>query len=183
MFLLALVLAAVLSGATAAVAGFGIGSLLTPLLATQVGTPTAVAAIAIPHVAATAPRFWRLRHAVDGTVIRRFGLLSAVGGLAGSQGGLRAAALLSFSLTPVAYVATATATALLVDVARTPIYVWRAGGALVPLWPERGVTTAGVLLGTLAGERLLPGLSPARFRTIIAIVIGLLGAWIVYSVA
>ena len=124
MVLLARFLAAVRSGATAAVAGFGIGSLLTPLLATQVGT-----------------------------------------------------------LTPVAYVATATATALLVDVARTPIYVWRAGGALVPLWPERGVATAGVRLGTLAGERLLPGLSPARFRTIIAIVIGLLGAWIVYSVA
>src|SRR5215216_5198648 len=75
---------AVLSGATASVVGFGIGSLLTPLLATRVGAPVAVAAVALPHAAATALRCWRLRHAIDRAVLRGFGLLSAAGGLAGA---------------------------------------------------------------------------------------------------
>ena len=83
-FLVALTAVAVLSGATAAVVGFGIGSLLTPLLAVRVGMPAAIAAIALPHAAATALRFWRLRRAVDWAVVRRFGLLSAGGGLAGA---------------------------------------------------------------------------------------------------
>jgi hypothetical protein len=52
------------------VAGFGIGSLLAPLLAAQFGTSTAVAVVAIPHAAATALRCWRMRHAVDLVVIR-----------------------------------------------------------------------------------------------------------------
>jgi uncharacterized membrane protein YfcA len=37
-----------LAGAIAAVAGFGIGSLLTPLLALATGTTVAVAAVSIP---------------------------------------------------------------------------------------------------------------------------------------
>ena len=84
MFLVALFVVAVVSGATAAVAGFGVGSLLTPLLASRVGTPIGIAAVVIPHAAATALRFWRLRGAVDWKVVRRFGLLSAAGGLAGA---------------------------------------------------------------------------------------------------
>src|SRR5262245_42018793 len=74
----------VLSGATAAIAGFGIGSLLTPLLAVRYGTATAVAAVALPHAIATAVRGWRLRRAIDWRVVRGFGLLSAVGGLLGA---------------------------------------------------------------------------------------------------
>lgn len=81
-FLLAVV--AVLAGAVAAVVGFGIGSLLTPLLAVRVGTQLAVAAIAIPHVFATALRFWRLREHVDRRVLVSFGVTSAAGGLAGA---------------------------------------------------------------------------------------------------
>jgi uncharacterized membrane protein YfcA len=61
---------AVVAGAIAAVAGFGIGSLLTPLLALQTGTKLAVAAIAVPHLAGTALRFWRLRRHVDRRVLR-----------------------------------------------------------------------------------------------------------------
>src|SRR5512142_713211 len=74
---------AVLAGATAAIAGFGIGSLLTPLLAAHLGTGLAVAAVAIPHAVASALRAWRLRSAIDWTVLRGFGVLSAAGGLAG----------------------------------------------------------------------------------------------------
>src|SRR4029078_6829746 len=87
---------AVLSGSTAAIAGFGIGSLLTPVLAARFGTQIAIAAVTIPHAAATALRFWRLRGAADWTVLRSFGLLSAAGGLAG---GLLYARLSSRALT------------------------------------------------------------------------------------
>jgi uncharacterized membrane protein YfcA len=230
-FLVALWMVAVLSGATAAVVGFGIGSLLTPLLATRVGMPVAIAAIALPHAAATALRFWRLRRAVDWTVVHRFGLLSAggglagavlyarlggraltltlaslliltgvtsltgimtrwsspsaagalgalsgfFGGLAGNQGGLRSAALLTFRLAPAAFVATATATALFVDVARTPVYLWRAGSELVTLWLPIALATLGVLGGTLLGERILLGMTPDRFRRVVSVAILALG--------
>jgi uncharacterized membrane protein YfcA len=236
MFLFGLFALAVLSGGTAAVAGFGIGSLLTPLLAARFDTGTAVAAVAIPHAAATALRCWRLRQAVDWAVLRRFGLLSAAGslvgallytrlsnasltltlavlllatsaatlgdlpsrlrvtgpiagllgllsgvfgGVAGNQGGLRAAAMLSFSLSPVPYVATATATAMMVDLVRMPIYLWRAGDELYTLGVPIAIATAGVLIGTLAGERILFGLGPRRFRRVIAAIVGLLGVWLI----
>lgn len=240
MFLLGVFVLAVLSGGTASIAGFGIGSLLTPLLAASFGTGTAVAAVAIPHAAATALRCWRLRRNIDWAVLRGFGLLSAAGGLmgallytrfsndaltlilglllvstavatladlpsrvhvggvvvrllgflsglfgglAGNQGGLRAAAMLSLSLPPVRYIATATATAMLVDVVRTPIYVWRAGDELASLRVPLGVATVGVLIGTLLGERLLLGLSMRQFRYSIAALIGLLGVWLVLQAA
>jgi uncharacterized membrane protein YfcA len=235
-FLSGVFVLAVVSGATASVAGFGIGSLLTPLLAANFGTATAVAAVAIPHAAATALRCWRLRANVDWKVLQRFGVLSAAGGLvgallytrfsndalaltlgllllstafatlvdlpsriratgtvvgvlgllsglfgglAGNQGGLRAAAMLSFSLPPVHYVATATATAMLVDIVRTPIYVWRAGDVLTTMTVPLGVATVGVLIGTVLGERILLGLSIRQFRFAIAVLIGMLGVWLV----
>lgn len=223
---------AVLAGATAAIAGFGIGSLLTPLLAARVGTGLAVAAVAIPHAVASALRAWRLRSAIDWSVLRGFGLLSAAGGLAGglwyarlgnrvltavlgvlliatavagvtgwtsrwrpggwrahllgilsglfggvvgNQGGLRAAALLTFGLAPVAFVATSTMTGLMVDAARTPIYLLRAGTSLAGVRDLVVAATAGVVTGTLLGERLLFGLSTDRFRRVISGLIGLVG--------
>ncbi len=76
--------AAVLAGAIASVAGFGIGSILTPLIALRFGTRIAVAAISIPHVIGTALRFGILRGHVDRRVFVWFGLASAAGGLAGA---------------------------------------------------------------------------------------------------
>jgi hypothetical protein len=81
-FLLAAV--ATVAGALAAVAGFGIGSLLTPALALETGTKLAVAAVAIPHFIGTAQRYWMLRRHVDRRVLHRFGIASAGGGLAGA---------------------------------------------------------------------------------------------------
>jgi uncharacterized membrane protein YfcA/plastocyanin len=72
------------AAAIAAIAGFGIGSLLTPVLAIETGTKVAVAAVAIPHVVATAQRFWLLRRYVDRRVLVGFGIASAIGGLAGA---------------------------------------------------------------------------------------------------
>jgi len=226
---------AFLSGATAAVVGFGIGSLLTPLLGTAVGMPTAVAAVAIPHAVATGIRCWRLRSEISWRVVRGFGLLSALGGLAGAalharlggrgltlalgglllltssagltgwsrrwhpagglvpvlglvsgvfggvagnQGGLRVAALGAFGLSPLGLVATSTAVGVLVDLARTPLYLWRSGGALVPLAGMIGLATAGVVLGTLTGERILRRIPEATFRQVIAFAIGALGIWL-----
>jgi len=68
---------AVVSGATAAVAGFGIGSVLTPALALRVGTPTAVAAVALPHFFATALRIRRL----VGMIVPAIGLTVLATGL------------------------------------------------------------------------------------------------------
>lgn len=234
-FLFVLLPVAVLSGATASVVGFGIGSLLTPLIAASVGTNVAVAAVMIPHAAATALRCWRLRRHVDLGVLARFGLISAAGslagallytrlsapeltrtlgallvatsiaqatglasrwrpkgaavaalgvgsglfgGLAGNQGGLRSAALGAFSLEPRAFVATATATGLLVDLARAPVYLWSAGLALTGLIPPIAIATVGVLLGTILGERVLLGLSAEQFRRIVSGAIGMLGLWL-----
>jgi uncharacterized protein len=83
--LLALVaVVGVLAGGVAAVAGFGIGSLLTPLLALQTGTQLAVAAISIPHAIGTVQRFWKLRRHVHREVLLGFGITSAAGGLVGA---------------------------------------------------------------------------------------------------
>ena len=84
LFLAAVFGVGVLSGATASVLGFGIGSMLTPLLTAQLGASLAVAAVSLPHAVATAVRCWRLRKHVACDVLRRFGLLSAAGGLAGA---------------------------------------------------------------------------------------------------
>ena len=81
----ALVFAAALAGGVvAAVAGFGIGSLLTPALALQVDARLAVAAVSIPHALGTALRFWLLGGRADRRVLWSFGLASAAGGLAGA---------------------------------------------------------------------------------------------------
>jgi len=79
-----LVLSALAGGAIAGVAGFGIGSILTPALAWKVDARVAVAAISIPHVIGTAFRFWLLGGRVDRQVLWTFGLMSAAGGLAGA---------------------------------------------------------------------------------------------------
>ena len=235
MFALAVFAVAVLSGGTAAVVGFGIGSMLTPLIASRLGMETAVALVAVPHAVATAIRCWRLRASIDWGVMRGFGVLSACGGLlgaliyavldsrqlarvlgallvttavvqlsglasrwhprgvvvallglgsglfgglAGNQGGLRAAALSAFDLRPLAFVATSTAIGLMVDAARTPVYVALAWRQLWALWFPIAVATLGVVIGTVLGERILLGLPRATFTRVVAVAIGILGIWL-----
>jgi uncharacterized membrane protein YfcA len=228
----------VLSGGTAAVVGFGIGSLLTPLLLARFSAPTAVGIVALPHLIATAARFVRHRHAIDRAVLIRFGIPSAFGGaaggvlhgwlrsdslvtvlavlliltgianltngfgrwtpsgvmtgivgflsglfggLVGNQGGLRAAGLSAFRLEPRAFLATGTAVALLIDVARTPFYLARAGETLMQLWIPIAVATAGCLAGTLLGERLFLRMSPDIYRRVIGTAVLALGVWLLAS--
>lgn len=77
-------IASLVAGGIASVAGFGIGSVLTPLLSTHIGAKLAVAAVSIPHVIGTAVRFWLLRGHVDRRIFLWFGITSALGGLIGA---------------------------------------------------------------------------------------------------
>lgn len=229
-----------LSGGTAAVIGFGIGSLLTPLLILHLSPELAVAVVALPHLLATAVRYVRHAPAVDRTTFLRFGLVSAAGGLAGAllqaalnapallavlgallvatgvasltgsfgghrpsasaalglglfsgffgglagnQGGLRAAGLLAFDLTPRAFLATSTAVALLVDLARTPVYLVRAGPRLWPLALPIAVAAAGCLVGTVWGERLLLRLSAPAYRRVVGVGVSAIGVWLLTRAA
>src|SRR5512147_2493822 len=79
-----IVIAAIVAGAIAAMSGFGIGSILTPLLALNMGTKLAVAVVSIPHFIGTAVRFAMLREHLDRRVLMTFGIASAIGGLSGA---------------------------------------------------------------------------------------------------
>jgi uncharacterized membrane protein YfcA len=79
-----LAIAATIAGGVASLAGFGIGSLLTPLLALKTGLGVAVAGISIAHFFGTALRFFLLRKSINRQILITFGLTSAAGGLAGA---------------------------------------------------------------------------------------------------
>jgi len=233
-----LFVAAILAGAIASVAGFGIGSLLTPVLALQSGIRAAVAAVTIPHLAGSVLRFWQLRGHVDRAVLRGFGVASALGGLTGAlfhavlrsaaltalfaglllfagaagitgfskrfrlsgsgvwiggatsglfgglvgnQGGIRSAALLGFNLTREAFVATATAVAIIVDGARLPAYLLTDAPDVAHLWPQVAIMAAGALIGTAFGRRALAAVPEDRFRRIVSSLIFLLGVYMAWQ--
>jgi uncharacterized membrane protein YfcA len=102
-------------------------------------------------------------------------LSGLLGGLVGNQGGIRSAALLGFDLPKRTFVATATATGLIVDTARMPVYLATVGQEMLAVWPLIIVATAGVVLGTLFGGRLLARIPEAWFRPIVAVVLASLG--------
>jgi len=83
-FDLLVALAAVVAGAIASISGFGIGSILTPVLATAYGTKLAVAVVSVPHLVGTALRFLFIYRHVDRKVLFSFGVASAIGGLTGA---------------------------------------------------------------------------------------------------
>lgn len=74
----------ILTGGTAAIVGFGIGSFLTPVLAVNISFGTAVAAVGAAHLCGSILRFWILRREVNYKILLNFGILSAIGGLAGA---------------------------------------------------------------------------------------------------
>jgi uncharacterized protein len=84
MFNFVLFSASLAAGAIAAISGFGIGSVLTPVIATDIDTKAAVAVVSIPHFIGTLFRFVRLRHHVNRSLALTFGIASAIGGLAGA---------------------------------------------------------------------------------------------------
>ncbi len=217
-------------------AGFGIGSLLTPTLAVSLGTRLAVAVVAIPHLVATAYRLWLLRRNIDRRVLLVFGLASAAGGLVGAllhsvvagpwlavvlglllifagvseltglarrivlggwaataagvlsglfgglvgnQGGIRSAALLRLGLTGPALVATSTATGVLVDLARVPVYVVGGWSDLIANWPLIVMLSVLVVAGTIVGAPVLRRMPEVTFRRLLAVLLIALGALLV----
>jgi uncharacterized membrane protein YfcA len=110
--------------------------------------------------------FWRLAG----------GTLSGVfGGLVGNQGGIRSAALLGFDLQTRTLVATATASALLVDAARVPIYVYVSGSVLQATTQLWLAGTAGVVLGTFLGVPMLGRIPPRAYRQMVGFLLVTLG--------
>jgi uncharacterized protein len=221
-------IAAILAGGIASIAGFGIGSVLTPLLAVHVGTKLAVAAVSVPHLIATALRFALIREHVDKRVFLSFGLTSAAGGLVGAllhakfsgailsyilgallvfagvmgitgwssklrfegaaawiagalsgifgglvgnQGGIRSAAMLGMRVSKESFVATATAIALIVDAARMPIYAVTQSKQVLQIWPVLLLAVIGVIIGTIAGERVLRKIPELLFRRLVSLII------------
>ena len=104
-----------------------------------------------------------------------------LGGLVGNQGGIRSAALLGVDLPKRAFVATATAVGLMVDAARVPVYLWFMGDDIVRRGGVIALATVGVLIGTILGERVLLGLSKARFAQIVGAAVGILGIWLIVA--
>lgn len=143
---------AVIAGGLAAVTGFGIGSLLTPLFALQVDTRLAVAAISIPHVIGTALRFRLLKGGVDRRVLWTFGLTSAAGGLAGAalQGWLGNQWLTVVFGALLLFAAASQATGLAKRMRFRGIVAWTAGalsGLLGGLVGNQGGIRSAALLG------------------------------------
>jgi len=104
------------------------------------------------------------------------GVLSGgFGGLVGNQGGIRSAALLGFDIRREAFVATATAVGVIVDLARMPVYLATSGGAIAREWKLVAIATAAVLVGTLAGERVLRRTPERVFRFVVSAVVLALG--------
>jgi hypothetical protein len=101
------------------------------------------------------------------------------GGLVGNQGGIRAAALLQYGLTPQQIVATATATALLVDAARVPIYAVNGSDIIVSHLPILLAITLGVTVGTVVGVPILGRLRTATYRRVDGVLLILLALFLI----
>ena len=224
--------AAVVAGAIASISGFGIGSVLTPVLSTQFDVRLAIAMVSLPHLAGTFARFLIVRTRIDREVLLGFGAASAIGGLTGAalqtvvqstalavvfggllvfagvasltgfaqlrfsghrtalvggalsgllgglvgnQGGIRAAAPLGFDVEREAFVATATAVALIVDGARIPVYLATQGADLAAPWPLIVVLSIGAVVGTLVGGSALRRMNDVVFRRVVGVLLLLLG--------
>jgi uncharacterized membrane protein YfcA len=235
LFAVAATVAAIIAGAIASIAGFGIGSVLTPVLATAFDVRLAIALVSLPHLCGTIARFVMVRRHIDRDVLLGFGAASAAGGLAGAalqavvrndalalifgallvfagvtslaglarrmrirgraaalaggalsgllgglvgnQGGIRAAALLGFDVERDAFVATATAVALIVDGARIPVYLATQGSAIAAHAPLVAMLSVGALVGTIPGGWLLRRIPEAVFRRIVGLLLLALGGY------
>ncbi|HET9852753.1 MAG TPA: TSUP family transporter [Candidatus Limnocylindrales bacterium] len=112
------------------------------------------------------------RLAISGPSATAAGLAAGVfGGLVGNQGGIRSAALLHAGLSPRTLVATATATAMLVDVARVPIYFLTSYDAIAANVRLLAILSVGVVVGTFFGAPILRGLPEPLFRRLVSIVL------------
>lgn len=155
------------------------GGLTGALLQTEATTPALMMIFGVLLLFSAAAELtgFGQRMRFEGPVAYGAGALSGLlGGLVGNQGGIRSAALLGVDLPKHAFVATATAVALMVDAARVPVYLWSMGEPLRRLGPWVAVATAGVVAGTVLGHRVLARIPERSFRRTVAVVLALLGA-------
>jgi uncharacterized membrane protein YfcA len=87
---------------------------------------------------------------------------------------------LGFDLSKQAFVATATAVALVVDGVRMPIYLATEGSEVLGQWHLVAVATAGVLVGTAVGERVLRRLPESVFRRVVSAIILAIGVLVFF---
>jgi uncharacterized protein len=102
-------------------------------------------------------------------------LSGLLGGLVGNQGGIRSAALLGFDVAKTTFIAVATATALIVDAVRVPVYLYQEHDRLLSIWPAIVAATTGVVIGTAAGGDLLRWVPDRLFRRAVAATLIVLG--------
>lgn len=88
--------------------------------------------------------------------------------------------MLGFDVRKEAFVATATAIALLVDFVRMPVYAVTDAGPVFRIWPLVALGTVGVLIGTIAGARVLHKIPESIFRQIVSAVVLALGIGLLF---
>jgi uncharacterized membrane protein YfcA len=103
------------------------------------------------------------------------------GGLVGNQGGVRSAALLGFGLSTRELVGTATASAVLVDLARVPVYVLKSGNVLSEQRVLLAIASVGVIIGTFIGVPLLSRIPTCVYRPLVGFLLVLLGVSLVIA--
>jgi uncharacterized membrane protein YfcA len=91
-----------------------------------------------------------------------------LGGLIGNQGAIRSAYLLNYSLSKEAFVATATAIAIVIDLTRIPVYLYQQASQFSEASTTLLIVTAVAFAGTLIGKQLLTKISLERFRMTVA---------------
>lgn len=147
-----LTVASIIAGAIGSITGFGIGSILTPLLSLSMDGRLAVAVVAIPHLAGTALRFTMHRGRVDRAVLLRFGMASAIGGSIGALLQSRASGpgLMLLLAALLLFVAFIELTGLSLRMRFTGVAAWMAGvlsGLLGGLVGNQGGVRSAALLG------------------------------------
>lgn len=212
--------------------GFGLGTVLTPIVALWYDAKSAVILVSIVHISNNLLKFSLFRRSVDLRIFLRFGLVSLagaavggflftafnealvrvllgavliglgsmeffpatfrrripprldtiggflsglMGGLLGNQGAIRSAYLLNYNLSKEAFIATATAISLVIDLTRIPLYVWREADLLSSAWPSFLPIVFAAFAGTMVGTQMLKNISLERFRFVVARCVILMG--------
>jgi uncharacterized protein len=100
------------------------------------------------------------------------------GGLVGEQGGIRSVALLGFDIEKEAFIATATATGLIVDVVRMPVYFATQFSQVAQFILIILMSSAAVIAGTLVGNVVLKRIPQELFKRIVSFLIFILGIFL-----
>jgi uncharacterized membrane protein YfcA len=110
------------------------------------------------------------------------GFLSGMlGGLIGNQGAVRSGYLLNYGLGKEAFIATGTAIACLIDVTRLPVYLWNYGAEMAGKWAPLAGVVAAAWAGTFVGKGLVSRLPLVWFRRIVAVMIVVAGAALIFA--